>query len=71
MKEPLTLTLFKIHINIFVYMQTTASKNGALCHDVHYWLGKDTSQVSSLSYLDSKFCQSILFCQKRKIMNFV
>ncbi|KAK6151424.1 hypothetical protein DH2020_014059 [Rehmannia glutinosa] len=23
---------------------TTASKNGALRHDIHYWLGKDTSQ---------------------------
>ncbi|XP_042055271.1 villin-4-like [Salvia splendens] len=28
----------------YVILKTTASKSGALCHDVHYWLGKDTSQ---------------------------
>lgn len=30
----------------FCHLQTTALKNGALRHDIHYWLGKDTSQVS-------------------------
>lgn len=25
--------------------QTSASKSGALRHDIHYWLGEDTSQV--------------------------
>lgn len=29
-------------------MQTAALKNGALRHDIHYWLGKDTSQVGFL-----------------------
>ncbi|XP_057430426.1 villin-4-like [Lotus japonicus] len=28
----------------YVILKTTASKNGALRHDIHYWLGKDTSQ---------------------------
>jgi len=28
-----------------IFEQTTALKNGALHHDIHYWLGKDTSQV--------------------------
>jgi hypothetical protein len=26
-------------------LQTTALKNGSFRHDIHYWLGKDTSQV--------------------------
>lgn len=26
--------------------QTFASKSGVLRHDIHYWLGKDTSQVN-------------------------
>ncbi|KAI4377222.1 hypothetical protein MLD38_014887 [Melastoma candidum] len=28
----------------YVILKTAALKNGALCHDIHYWLGKDTSQ---------------------------
>ncbi|KAL0428335.1 UNVERIFIED_CONTAM: Villin-4 [Sesamum latifolium] len=28
----------------FSWWFTTASKNGSLRHDIHYWLGKDTSQ---------------------------
>ncbi|XP_057422444.1 villin-4-like [Lotus japonicus] len=28
----------------YVILKTTASKSGALRHDLHYWLGKDTSQ---------------------------
>ncbi|KAH6772256.1 villin 4 [Perilla frutescens var. frutescens] len=28
----------------YVMLKTTALKNGALHHDIHYWLGKDTSQ---------------------------
>ncbi|GAV76012.1 Gelsolin domain-containing protein/VHP domain-containing protein, partial [Cephalotus follicularis] len=28
----------------YVVLKTTALKSGALRHDVHYWLGKDTSQ---------------------------
>ncbi|XP_008781818.1 villin-5-like [Phoenix dactylifera] len=28
----------------YVILKTTASKNGSLRHDIHYWLGKDTSQ---------------------------
>ncbi|KAL2534757.1 Villin-4 [Abeliophyllum distichum] len=28
----------------YVILKTTASKSGALHHDIHYWLGKDTSQ---------------------------
>ncbi|KAL9260619.1 Villin-4-like protein [Drosera capensis] len=28
----------------YVILKTTASKRGALRHDIHYWLGKDTSQ---------------------------
>ena len=32
--------------NTIFSMQTTALKSGALRHDIHYWLGKDTSQVS-------------------------
>lgn len=35
-------------------MQTTASKSGALRHDIHYWLGKDTSQVSPYLVLNTK-----------------
>lgn len=44
------------HTNLFILvivmlwvpsiLQTTALKNGALRHEIHYWLGKDTSQVS-------------------------
>ncbi|XP_073150097.1 villin-4-like [Henckelia pumila] len=28
----------------YVILKTTTTKNGALRHDIHYWLGKDTSQ---------------------------
>ncbi|XP_073158303.1 villin-4 isoform X1 [Henckelia pumila] len=28
----------------YVILKTTALKNGGLRHDIHYWLGKDTSQ---------------------------
>uniref|UniRef100_A0A7N0VI90 HP domain-containing protein n=1 Tax=Kalanchoe fedtschenkoi TaxID=63787 RepID=A0A7N0VI90_KALFE len=28
----------------YIILKTTALKNGALRHDIHYWLGKDTSQ---------------------------
>lgn len=28
----------------YVILKTTALKNGALRHDIHYWLGRDTSQ---------------------------
>ncbi|MED6224326.1 Villin-4 [Stylosanthes scabra] len=28
----------------YVILKTTSSKSGALRHDIHYWLGKDTSQ---------------------------
>ncbi|XP_010545405.1 PREDICTED: villin-5 isoform X2 [Tarenaya hassleriana] len=28
----------------YIVLKTTASKSGALHHDIHYWLGKDTSQ---------------------------
>ncbi|KAI4335395.1 hypothetical protein L6164_014040 [Bauhinia variegata] len=28
----------------YVILKTTASKSGALHHDIHYWLGKDASQ---------------------------
>ncbi|WJX96600.1 Villin-4 [Trifolium repens] len=28
----------------YIILKTTASKSGALRHDIHYWLGKDTSQ---------------------------
>ncbi|KAG6512301.1 hypothetical protein ZIOFF_030401 [Zingiber officinale] len=40
----------------YVILKTTALKNGSLQHDIHYWLGKDTSQVpfarSSLNHDD-------------------
>ncbi|KAI7999269.1 Villin-4 [Camellia lanceoleosa] len=29
----------------YVILKTTALKSGALRHDIHYWLGKDTSQT--------------------------
>ncbi|KAJ3693447.1 hypothetical protein LUZ60_008927 [Juncus effusus] len=28
----------------YIVLKSTASKSGALRHDIHYWLGKDTSQ---------------------------
>ncbi|KAK7291876.1 hypothetical protein RIF29_07376 [Crotalaria pallida] len=28
----------------YVILKTTSTKSGALLHDIHYWLGKDTSQ---------------------------
>lgn len=37
-----SLILYFIHS-----LQTTSLKSGALRHDIHYWLGKDTTQVSS------------------------
>ncbi|PKU62803.1 Villin-4 [Dendrobium catenatum] len=32
----------------YIVLATIASKSGALHHDVHYWLGKDTSQISMI-----------------------
>lgn len=37
--------LLLIVILFFEFEQTTALKNGSFRHDIHYWLGKDTSQV--------------------------
>jgi hypothetical protein len=38
---------FVLYDAMFVFsLQTTALKSGSLRHDIHYWLGKDTSQVS-------------------------
>lgn len=31
----------------YIILKTTALKSGALRHDIHYWLGKDTSQDES------------------------
>ncbi|KAG8372323.1 hypothetical protein BUALT_Bualt12G0054200 [Buddleja alternifolia] len=31
-------------VTLLSFLQTNALKNGALRHDIHYWLGKDTSQ---------------------------
>lgn len=28
-----------------LYMQTSPGKGGAYLYDIHFWLGKDTSQV--------------------------
>ncbi|RLM54500.1 villin-4 [Panicum miliaceum] len=33
-----------IILKIFYGIKTTALKNGSLRHDIHYWIGKDTSQ---------------------------
>lgn len=38
-------------VNLISSMQTNALKSGALRHGIHYWLGKDTSQVTLLCYL--------------------
>ena len=35
----------------FPFLQTTALKNGSLRHDIHYWIGKDTSQVNFSCHL--------------------
>jgi gelsolin len=29
----------------YIILKSTALKNGSFRHDIHYWLGKDTSQV--------------------------
>lgn len=31
----------------YIILKTTALKNGSLRHDIHYWIGKDTSQDES------------------------
>ena len=40
---------FYVYCNGYLFLifsvQTTALKNGSFRHDIHYWLGKDTSQV--------------------------
>jgi hypothetical protein len=33
--------------DVLASIQTTALRNGSFRHDLHYWLGKDTSQVYS------------------------
>ncbi|KAK4481826.1 hypothetical protein RD792_012737 [Penstemon davidsonii] len=33
-----------LSVTLLFFLQTTALKNGVLRHDIHYWLGKDTSQ---------------------------
>lgn len=42
------------HVTFFTsypFLQTTALKNGSLRHDIHYWIGKDTSQVNFSCHL--------------------
>ncbi|PKA49474.1 Villin-4 [Apostasia shenzhenica] len=33
--------------DVYIILKTTATKGGALRHDIHYWLGKDASQDES------------------------
>ena len=48
----------------FFTLQTTTLKSGSLYHDIHYWLSKDTSQVSHYVIFQmlctSKFVSMIL-----------
>ena len=48
----------------FFTLQTTTLKSGSLYHDIHYWLSKDTSQVSHYFIFQmlctSKFVSMIL-----------
>lgn len=37
---------YLIFLTFFFLWQTIALKSGALRHDIHYWVGKDTSQVN-------------------------
>ncbi|KAL3637015.1 Villin-4 [Castilleja foliolosa] len=32
------------YVSLITFLQTTARKSGSLHHDIHYWVGKDTSQ---------------------------
>lgn len=36
-------------ILFFILSQTTSGRGGAYWHDIHFWLGKDTSQVRIVS----------------------
>ena len=58
------VTMLDISISfwpIFPFLQTTALKTGALHHDIHYWLGKDTSQVKSLYDPPSRLYPLLLY----------
>ena len=33
-----------------MYLQTSPGKGGAYLYDIHFWLGKDTSQVQHALY---------------------
>ncbi|KAF3323767.1 villin-4 [Carex littledalei] len=46
-KQIQSLTMPKLKIGKRQFTHTTATKSGALRHDIHYWLGKDTSQLNN------------------------
>lgn len=56
-----------------VYLQTTQGKGSAYLYDIHFWIGKDTSQVSlhfTLPYFQLLSC-SIQFLRKVIVSSFV
>jgi len=61
---------FFFFVTCFPFLQTTALKNGSLRHDIHYWIGKDTSQVYfsyHLVILFGKVIESIFICGRMKL----
>jgi len=45
-KNDIYFFVLKSGYSFYVYLQTTQGKGGAYFYDIHFWIGKDTSQVS-------------------------
>lgn len=57
----------------YIILQTTQGKGGAYLYDIHFWIGKDTSQVSlhfTLPYFQLLSC-SVQFLRKVIVSSFV
>jgi gelsolin len=40
----------------YIILKTSSLKNGSFRQDIHYWLGKDTSQVCYYNLSSHPFC---------------
>ncbi|KAG5619720.1 hypothetical protein H5410_004938 [Solanum commersonii] len=56
----------RLQIAVMLQTVTSASKTGALRHDIHYWLGEDTSQNWKINEV-TVFTEAIQFLQRSQL----
>lgn len=55
------------HQTSFLFCGQTTSKGGAYSYDIHFWIGKDSSQVCAFDFLVKFF---LLVAHKIEFMNY-